>query len=129
MDAGVHHLALSSNDFENSVKFYTEGLGFEKKYSWGEGGGRAALLDIGNGSFFEIFANGTKEKQSNEKFIHFAFSTGDTDGAYANAVAAGATPHLAPMDAEIPSEPPLKVRIAFVKGPDGELLEFFETVC
>ena len=125
-DAGVHHLALAASDYERSLKFYTEGLGFKLTHSWGEGSGRAALLDIGNGSHFEIFANGTAEASANEKFIHFAFSTSDPDGAYKNAIAAGALSHLEPQDVAIKSEPPLPVRIAFVKGPDGELLEFFK---
>ena len=126
---GIHHLALASADFDKSVKFYTEGLGFKIVASWGEGDGRAALLDIGNGSHFEIFANGSVNPQQNEKMVHFAFSTDDPDTAFNNAIAAGATPvpNLEPKDVNIPAAPPLPVRIAFVKGPDGEVLEFFKT--
>jgi glyoxylase I family protein len=124
---GVHHLALASADFDKSVKFYTEGLGFTTVAAWGEGSGRAALLDIGSGSHFEIFANGTAEPQKNERFVHFAFATSDPDAAYNNAIAAGAVSHMEPKDVSIPANPPLPVRIAFVKGPDGEVLEFFKT--
>jgi len=125
-DMGVHHLALSTVDFDKSIKFYTEGLGFEKVAEWGEGTGRAALLDIGNGSFFEVFANGRANAQKDEKFVHFAFATNDPDGAYAYAMAAGAVSHIEPKDFDIPATPALPVRIAFVKGPDGEVLEFFK---
>jgi len=124
---GIHHLALASADFDKSMKFYTEGLGFKTVASWGEGNGRAALLDIGNGSHFEIFANGTANSQQNERMVHFAFSTDDPDTAYNNAMAAGAVSHIEPKDVSIPATPPLPVRIAFVKGPDGEVLEFFKT--
>ena len=127
-DAGSHHLAVSSCDFDKSVKFYTEGLGFTPKARWGEGNGRAALLDIGDGSHFEIFANGKPGEPVNEKLVHFAFKTSDPDGAYKNALAAGAVSHMEPKDVAIPSEPPMPVRIAFVKGPDGELLEFFKVM-
>ena len=124
-DIGVHHLALASGNFDKSVKFYTEGLGFTQVCSWGEGDGRAAMLDIGNGSHFEIFANGKTDASVNERFIHFAFATSDPDGAFNNALAAGAVSHMEPKNVDIPSNPPLPVRIAFVKGPDGEMLEFF----
>lgn len=125
-NVGVHHIALAVSDFDKSLRFYTEGLGFTQIAAWGEGEGRAVMLDIGNGSCFEIFANGTKEAQSNEKFIHFAFSTTDPDSAYHNAIAAGAAPHIEPKDVTIESNPPMPVRIAFVKGLDGEILEFFK---
>ena len=125
---GVHHLALSAVDFDKSIKFYTEGLGFETVAEWGEGKGRAALLDIGNGSHFEIFANGNPNEQKDVKFVHFAFATSNPDLAYENALAAGAVSHIEPKSLEIPADPPLPVRIAFVVGPDGEVLEFFKVL-
>ena len=125
-NVGVHHIAISASDFNRSMKFYTEGLGFRQTAAWGEGDQRAALLDIGNGVCIELFANGTKEAQTNEKIVHLAFSTTDPDSAYKNALDAGAISHMEPFDVTIPSEPPLPVRIAFVKGPDGEVLEFFK---
>jgi glyoxylase I family protein len=127
-NAGVHHLALASADFDKSVKFYTEGLGFEKVAEWGEGTGRAVLLDIGNGSHFEIFANGTKNEEKDVKFVHFAFATSNPDIAYENALKAGAVSHTEPKSVDIPATPVLPVRIAFVKGPDGEVLEFFKVL-
>jgi len=126
--AGSHHLAIASADFDASIKFYTEGLGMRQIASWGENEGRAALLDIGDGSHLEIFANGSAEAQSNERFVHFAFKTTDPDAAYANALAAGAKEKMPPKTLAIPSDPPLPVRIAFVFGPDNEVLEFFQTL-
>ncbi|MCL1858012.1 MAG: VOC family protein [Oscillospiraceae bacterium] len=125
---GVHHLALSAVDFDKSIKFYTEGLGFEIVAEWGEGAGRAALLDIGSGSHFEIFANGNSNEQQDVKFVHFAFATTNPDLAYENALAAGAASQMEPQSLEIPANPALPVRIAFVRGPDGEVLEFFKVL-
>jgi len=125
-NVGIHHIAVLSSDFDRSMEFYTEGLGFTQTAAWGEGDGRAAMLDIGNGVCVELFANGTKEAPANEKIVHLAFSTTDPDSAYKNALAAGAVSHMEPFDVTIPSEQPIPVRIAFVRGPDGELLEFFK---
>ena len=125
---GIHHLALSAVDYDKTMKFYTEGLGFEVVAEWGEGTGRAALLDIGNGSHFEIFGNGNANEQKDPKFVHFAFATTNPDLAYENAMAAGAVSQMAPQSLEIPATPPIPVRIAFVRGPDGEVLEFFKVL-
>jgi len=124
--AGSHHIAIPSANFEKSIKFYTEGLGMKLVATWGEGEGRAALVDIGDGSHVEIFANGTTEPQKNEKIVHFAMTTTDPDLAFKNALAAGATEKMPPTTLDIPSSPPMPVRIAFVFGPDQEVLEFFQ---
>jgi len=126
--AGSHHFALSSADFDKSVKFYTEGLGMKPVAFWGENEGRAALLDIGDGSHVEIFANGNADEQKNEKIVHFAFTTTDPDLAFNNAIAAGARERMVPTTLDIPSDPPIPVRIAFVYGPDNEVLEFFKAL-
>jgi len=126
--AGSHHIAISSANFDASVKFYAEGLGMEPAAFWGEGDKRAALLDIGDGSHVEVFANGTSEPQQNERFVHFAIRTTDTDKAFASALAAGAAEKMPPSTLSIPSSPPMPVRIAFVFGPDNEVIEFFQTL-
>ena len=126
--AGSHHIALASADFDKSYKFYTEGLGMKPVVSWGENEGRAVILDIGDGSHVEIFANGTAEAQKNEKLVHFCIRTTDPDLAFKNALAAGAREKSPPGDFTIPSDPPTPVRIAFVFGPDNEVLEFFKSL-
>src|ERR1044071_6054862 len=63
---GVHHLALRANDFDATLKFYCEGVGFRRAYGWGEDGrakgerdSRIVLLDTGDGNYLEVFAGGT----------------------------------------------------------------------
>ena len=126
--AGSHHIAISSANYDESFKFYTEGLGMKVVATWGEGKDRAAMLDIGDGSHVEIFANGEANSPEDKKMVHFAFKTTDPDTAFKNAIAAGAREKIAPDTVAIPSDPPIPVRIAFVYGPDNEVLEFFQTL-
>ena len=124
---GFHHVAIRAHDFDASVKFYTEALGFKKKISWGEAERRAIMLDAGDGNYLEIFANGPEEPAPEGSIIHFALRTSDTDGAIERARAAGAEVTIEPKDVNIPSEPQVTpVRLAFCKGPDGEVIEFFK---
>ena len=123
--AGFHHLALISSDFERSLKFYIEGLGCTYVRGWGEGQGRIAMVDFGSGHLLEIFARGSGGEQADPRFLHLAIATSDPDAAYEAALKAGAQPVDPPKDVDIQSDPVFPVRIAFVKGPDGEILEFF----
>ena len=47
-------VALTSRDFERSVKFYSEGLGIEPAALWSNDGGRAMMLELGRASL-ELF--------------------------------------------------------------------------
>ena len=85
---GFHHLALRVRDFDKSYKFYTETLGFQLRTSWGEGDGRVALLDLGDGGYLELFAGRTTE-EAQGIFWHVALKVDDVDAAYARAMAAG----------------------------------------
>lgn len=126
--SGFHHLAVKAHDFDASLKFYIEGIGLTQAISWGEGESRAAMLSAGNGNFIELFAGGQKEQPAESVLLHFALRTNDCAAAFKRAVAAGAQVHMAPQDVTIASQPaPVSVCIAFVKGPDGELIEFFQS--
>ena len=122
---GFHHLALRAADFDASVRFYTQGLGFVETIRWGEGDGRAVMLDTGDGSCLEVFAGGKGPKPEGA-LLHFALNTTGCDAALANARAAGAKVTMEPKSLVIQSAPPTPVRIAFCTGPDGEVIEFFQ---
>lgn len=126
---GFHHVALKAADYEGAYKFYTEGLGMKLYATWGEGDGRAAMLDLGDGGILELFAGGTAEDQANARFIHFAMKVDDVDAAYETALKAGAKPKSEPKVVPVGSTPvKLTLNCAFVYGPCGEELEFFRIV-
>lgn len=123
---GFHHQALKANDFDKSLAFY-EALGMKTVLSWGEGDGRAAMLDLGDGGRIELFAGGSDEKYpAAGKYMHLALRCDDVDAAYAHALSIGAAPDKAPNTMLLQSAPaPVSIRIAFVFGPSGEEIEFF----
>ncbi len=124
---GFHHAAMKVADFDAVVRFYEQGLGLTPKIAWGEGTGRAVMLDCGNGNYLEVFAGGAAAPAPEGAFLHLAFRTENCDAALARAVAAGATVTMAPRDVTIASTPqPTPVRIAFCRGPAGETIEFFQ---
>jgi glyoxylase I family protein len=124
---GFHHVAIRASNFEASIQFYTEGLGFTERLSWGEGDSRGILLDTGDGNYLEVFAGGRAESKSEGAILHMAFRTNDLTAAIEAARAAGAEITKEPTDIDISKNPLTPVRIAFCKGPDGEILEFFQS--
>lgn len=124
---GFHHVAIRAHDFEASIRFYTQALGFKEKIRWGEGDKRGIMLDTGDGNYLEIFAGGTKEPKPEGAILHFAFRTTNADAAIERARAAGAEVTIEPKSVDLQSTPgPTPIRIAFFKGPDGEIVEFFQ---
>ena len=126
-----HHVALQTSDFEKSLRFYTEGLGFEVYKTFVASSGKnVALIDIGEGSYFEIFSDGEKgdgKKDYAGSFFHLALKVDDAKAAYKRALEFGGEEMgKAPKEMELPTTPPMPVVIGFVKGPDGEELEFFQ---
>lgn len=129
---GIHHVALRTSDIERSLQFYLEGLGCTLRARWGEGDSRVAMVDLGDGAVLELFHGGSNEGPCQEQkaggWFHLALSVENADDAFTRAVQFGAREKIAPKDALIDAVPaPMKVRIAFVYGPDGEILEFFQS--
>lgn len=123
---GVHHISLESTDFDRSIEFY-KSMGLKEKVRWGEGDGRAAMLDLGDGNYLELFACGKTGENTDKRFCHLAFRVDDADRAFEIALKAGATPRTYPKTVSPEgASVPIRMRIAFVCGPDGEIIEFFK---
>jgi glyoxylase I family protein len=123
--SGFHHIGLKCSNIEKSLAMY-EALGMKEVMRWGNGENLIIMVEIGDGSRIEMFANGSDDFSANGKWIHFALKVKDVDAAYCHALSVGFTSHMEPTDMVLATEPtPTPIRIAFVCGPDGEQLEFF----
>ena len=127
-NSGFHHISIKVKDFDRSFHFYTEVLGFGVALNWGDKPKRACMLDIGDGSYVELFEGGNSQVDIQpEPMIHFALSTDDCDGMYKAAMDAGCRSQMEPENLVINGkERDLEIRISFVVGYDGEVIEFFQ---
>ncbi|MBN1933098.1 MAG: VOC family protein [Anaerolineae bacterium] len=123
---GFHHIAMHVRDLNATLKFYCEGLGFEARFHWGTEARRTVLLDTGDGNYLEVSQGEPEGFNPNGVVRHFALRTDDASKAIEAARAAGAEVTVEPRDVNLPSDPPMPIRIAFCKGPDGEIIEFFQ---
>jgi glyoxylase I family protein len=124
---GVHHIGMSSNHFDDTVRLYQEGLGFTVKHTWGKGQ-RIYMMDVGDGSCIEVFEEKDKDLPAIGRWMHVALNTKDIKASYDRAVKAGAKPKLSPTFADIVEATPQQVNMwfAYVTGFDGEEIEFIQ---
>jgi len=124
---GFHHTAIRAADFDATLSFYLETLGLKTKITWGEAPKRAAMLDPGDGNYVEVFERGPDESGMGSPILHFAFRTDDCSEMLEQVRATGAEVTMEPTEITIASNVgPMEVKIAFFKGPDGEVIELFE---
>lgn len=136
---GLHHVALRCADFDKSVAFYQDVLGFKKTIVWNEAPDRSALMDAGDGNYIELFerpksapAGATRGFDTGQDvFLHLALRTDDCAAMLEKVRASGVNVAMEPKATEVfrtagdgPERVPMT--IAFFNGPDGELIELFE---
>ncbi|HVZ07722.1 VOC family protein [Rhodopila sp.] len=137
---GFHHVAIRAIDFDETIRFYTEGLGFGVRYRFSVPGriDRAAFLDAGDGRCIEVFGQDSivqsegRRRQPHEEptegaLLHFCLRVTDTPAAYRKALAAGAVSRVEPVIRQLGQDPLVEVHIAFVTGPNGEVIEFLHS--
>jgi glyoxylase I family protein len=83
------------------------------------------MLGTGDGNYVEIFEGPRDEEIPEGAILHYAIRVDDIDSTYAKAIAAGAISMVEPKDVTIPGDSPVPVRLAFVKGLAGEVIELF----
>ena len=90
-------VALTSSDYERSVKFYCDGLGLEPEQLWNNGQGRALILSMGNATleiFDETQAQTIDQIEAEQRIsgqIRFALQVPDLKAAMERLLAHGAT--------------------------------------
>jgi glyoxylase I family protein len=113
--SGYHHMALRAKNYERSLQFYTEGLGFPIAHHWGEAASRIALLDLGDGNYLELFASAEDfEPASGNQFFHLALRSTDVDGDIEVVRALGCPITVEPKSVEVNGK---TIRSAFFSGP------------
>lgn len=120
---GLSHIGLHVRNLERSKKFYTGILGFAITCTAPLENG-TVLCFLRNGDCeIELIAKPDYQQRQDGHFEHLCLKTADLDAAIAHLGAHG-----------IPMEGPARsisnvyhgVRLAFFRGPDGELLELNE---
>jgi catechol 2,3-dioxygenase-like lactoylglutathione lyase family enzyme len=121
---GIHHLGLWVKDAQKSLDFYTQlGAKILHSFPMGDSGKTINLVDLGNNAVVEIIPRGNGEEETNAHWAHVAIRTDDARAAYELALKAGAASQMEPKDVKLGSMP---ATIAFVLGPDEEVIEFFQ---
>ena len=144
MIRGVHHVSISTNNFETMFHFYRDliGLPFSTSYDWEPGNQpadsvvglknssvRTALLRAGN-TFVEIFQYLNpvgKDSIPNRPacdagITHICFDVINVDEEYERLLDAGITFHTPPVDVGG------VVRTTYGRDPDGNIFELQEII-
>jgi catechol 2,3-dioxygenase-like lactoylglutathione lyase family enzyme len=150
---GLHHVTVRTRDWQQSLHFYRQVLGFTVRAAWSEHAGtmnerleqtrandqRWAYLDAGDGRCIEVFedpaflppAPGESDPTKNacSAVVHFALRTSRVDQVVEHARALGATVLESPVDFTLHTssgQGPVVVRLCFVQGPSGEWIELVQ---
>lgn len=127
---GIHHIAIRVKNYEESKKFYTEGLGAECYAEWNHWKGfQACMMRLNNGGIIEMLGSGKEGMPDDFEevagcYIHLALEVENVEEAVARAVANGGTQKGEIKDNEIPS--PMHIGVVF--GPSGEIIEFLKQI-
>jgi len=108
-----------------SLTFYKDAFGFETRFlhdseQYGELATGATILAFASHAMGEMNVGGLYQKtdpNAAPRGVELAFVTDDVSGAYARAVAAGASPIKEPM------EKPWGQTVAYVRASEGSLIE------
>ena len=120
MVKGFAHCALYVPRLEETVQFYVDVFGAENM-GYFQASSRGCWLRIG-ADILEIFQS---EELGTGCFKHIAIACDDVDALYERALAFGGAALVAPKDAVLELTEPVKARLAFVTGINGEQIELF----
>ena len=131
--AVVDHAGVSVADLERSERFWREVLGFEMvedRFAFPEHDLRGVVLVNAQGARVELFERRDSvptgphhqiESTRRQGWFQFALAVPDIEATFAAVTSAGAEPTLPPTTA-----PDGVTLVAFVRDPDGNLVEFLQ---
>lgn len=123
---GTHHLALTTGRFELLRRFYVETIGLPVLGRFPE---HDIVFVAAGGTAIEIIgeegspAAGPGDRAARHGWHHLAWEVEDVDAAFAELAARGVPIHSPPES--FPASAP-SMRIAFLRDPDGNLLELVQ---
>lgn len=129
MITGFHHVCIKTRDWDRTMAFYKDTLGFVEKIAWRAAPQRAVMLNAGDGNYLEVFEDLAYTPAPNGAVVHFALRTSQLDEVAARVRATGAKLTMEPKDVTIATtnaHAPVPIRIFFCEGPSGEIIEFFQ---
>ncbi len=126
---GLHHITIQTRDWDASLRLYLEVLGMQVAAEWGPPERRMMLLDVGDGSHIELIgptANSpvAGSPAANDPLVHLALATADAAAAIEPVRQAGFEVTMEPKAVKLAD---LEATVAFFRGPNGEVVEFFQT--
>ncbi len=146
----LHHVCLFVPDMDASIAFYTSGLGLFLREEFDDiiglrppgrlpFGLASAFLQAGDGRYVELHPAGDGEMSPpGFPMNHLAFAVVDVDVAYERALVAGGSAFGftiqgeawdgSPLDVVMSGKRPEPMRMAFLQGPSGELIELYQAV-
>jgi len=127
--SGFHHVCIKTRDWDRTLAFYVNTLGFTEKITWRTAPNRAVMLNTGDGNYLEVFEDLAYTPAPNGTVLHFALRTSRLDEVAALVRATGAKITMEPKDVTIATtnaHAPVPIRIFFCEGPSGEVIEFFQ---
>jgi len=118
----ILHTCLNVADGERSVEWYTEELGFEESWGFESDDGRTVNRYVADEDGVELQLSetaGDTEFEAGTLWDHLAIKVDDVDAAFERIEHFGAVKE--PAD-----QPAAGARTAFIKDPDGHVIELIE---
>ncbi|MCJ7736793.1 MAG: VOC family protein, partial [Anaerolineae bacterium] len=112
-----------------SLRLYQEILGMQVATEFGPQERRMMLLDVGDDSHIELVAPtaaspAVGSPAVNDPLVHLAIATPDAAASLEPVRQAGYEVTMEPKEVSLGD---LEATVAFFKGPNGEVIEFFQT--
>ena len=124
MGTRIGNVALWVSDLERSERFWTDGLGLEVMARIDTPDVREILVGSPDGGTQILLSKATLGAEDNrprpDGIWKVFLDADDVPALFERAIAAGATADREPFDLELPN---LTITLAFVRDPDGYLLE------